>query len=277
LQIHKAKVKTMREYPGNAISDTLVAEQIVQLNRLSRLEDELALASEIQEGMMPRSLPGLEGYEFGAIVIPAKFVGGDFFDFIPLGRDSLGIAVGDVSGKGVPAALFMAMARSLLRSEAHPDRSPKEVLEAVNRHLLSMNEKEMFVAVLFGILNRSTRQFSYARAGHEPPIFFDGKGSHKRMPKTNGQALGLFDAIALDEQTVEFSKDCMLLLYTDGIPDATNAWDQRFGLNKIVRTISRMPQPSAQMICSELIRAVTVHQGDGRQDDDMTVIVVRAV
>lgn len=267
----------MREYPGNAISDTLVAEQIVQLNRLSRLEDELALASEIQEGMMPRSLPRLEGYEFGAKMIPAKFVGGDFFDFIPLGSDSLGIAVGDVSGKGVPAALFMAMARSLLRSEAHPGQSPKEVLQAVNRHLLSMNEKDMFVAVLFGILNRTTQQFSYARAGHEPPIFFDGKVSYKRMPKTNGQALGLFDAISLDEQTIELSKNGMLLLYTDGIPDATNAWDKRFGLNRIVRTISRMPQPSAQTICSELIQAVIEHQGDGRQDDDMTVIVVRAV
>jgi sigma-B regulation protein RsbU (phosphoserine phosphatase) len=267
----------MRENLGNAMRELRAVKQEAQLERLSKLEHELVLASEIQNGMMPRSIPRLEGYEFGAKMISAKFVGGDFFDFIPLGSDSLGIAVGDVSGKGLPAALFMAMARSLLRSEAHPGQSPVEVLRGVNRHLLNMNEKEMFVTILFGILNRTTHQFSYARAGHEPPIFFDEKGSIKRLPKTNGQALGLFDAISLDEQTIKLSKNCILLFYTDGIPEATNWQNKRFGTNRMIHTISRMPRPSAPTICSELIKAVDKHQGDGLQYDDMTVIVVRAV
>ncbi|HTN70171.1 MAG TPA: PP2C family protein-serine/threonine phosphatase [Methylomirabilota bacterium] len=266
----------MRENLGSAIRETPVLKQVAQLERLSMLEHELAIAGEIQNGMLPRSIPRLEGYEFGAKTIPAKFVGGDFFDFIPLGNDSLGIAVGDVSGKGVPAALFMAMARSLLRAEAHPGRSPKEVLQAVNRHLVSMNEKEMFVTILFGILNRTTQRFQYARAGHETPILLDGQGSIKRLPKGHGHALGLFDEIALDEQKVQLSRGNMMLLYSDGITEATNRYNESFGFDRVGRTLIGLTQRSAQMICDKLMSTVSEHQRDSLQHDDMTVIVVRA-
>jgi serine phosphatase RsbU (regulator of sigma subunit)/CRP-like cAMP-binding protein len=261
----------------NAALETRVAEQVAQLERLSKLEYELSLAGEIQKSMLPRSIPRLEGYEFSAAMIPAKSVGGDFFDFIPLGEDLLGIAVGDVSDKGIPAALFMAMVRSLLRAEAHPGRSPKRVLRSVNRHLMDMNDKEMFVTILFGILNRVTHQFHYARAGHEAPIFFDEQGSIKRMPKANGQALGVFDEVALDEQTVEISKGSMLLLYSDGIPEAPNRQNVSFGYDGLVRTVGQMQGSSAQEVCDELIKAVVKHQAGSLQHDDMTVVVVRAV
>ena len=273
-QVEK-QAKQLAEW--NVMLETRVAEQVTQLERLSKLELELSLASEIQKSMLPRSFPRLEGYQFGARMIPAKFVGGDFFDFIPLGRDSLGIAVGDVSDKGVPAALFMAMVRSLLRAEAHPGLSPKEVLREVNRHLMDMNDKEMFVTILFGILNGITHKFAYARAGHEAPIFFDTQGSIMRLPKANGQALGVFQSITLDEQTVAFSKGCMMVLYSDGIFDATNRHNESFGFDRIGRTLSRMRQSSAQLACDELIDSVTEHQGGSLQNDDMTVVAVRAV
>jgi serine phosphatase RsbU (regulator of sigma subunit)/CRP-like cAMP-binding protein len=261
----------------NAALETRVAVQVAQLERLSKLDLELSLASEIQKSMLPRSLPRLEGYEFCTRVIPAKSVGGDFFDFIPMGSDSLGIAVGDVSDKGIPAALFMAMTRSLLRAEAHPDQSPKEVLRRVNRHLMDMNDKEMFVTILFGVLNRTTNQFQYARAGHEVPIFLDGQGSMKHLPKGHGQALGVFDAIALDEQTVQLSKGCTLLLYSDGITEATNRHNESFGFRRIGRTLSEMVQASTQMLCDRLINAVAEHQGSSLQNDDITVVMIRAV
>ncbi len=261
----------------NAMLETRVAAQVAQLEQLAKLEHELSLASEIQQSMVPRSTPRLEGYEFSARMIPAKSVGGDFFDFIPLTNDVLAIAVGDVSDKGVPAALFMAMVRSLLRAEAHPGHSPKEVLQRVNRHLLDMNDKEMFVTILFGTLNRTTRQFLYARAGHEPPILCDAQGTVKRLPRANGQALGIFDTVALNEQTIELSKNRMMLLYSDGITDATNRQNERFGFKGIRRTISRMPQSPAGMVCDKLINALAEHQGDSLQYDDMTVVVVRAV
>jgi phosphoserine phosphatase RsbU/P len=254
-----------------------VTEQVEQLGRLSRLEHELSLASEIQKSMLPRAVPLLEGYEFSAHMIPAKSVGGDFYDFIPLGEGLLGIAVGDVSDKGIPAALFMAMVRSLLRAEAHPGRSLQKVLRSVNHHLMDMNEKEMFVTVLFGILNCATHQFQYVRAGHEVPIIFDAQGSFKRLLKTNGQALGVFEEITLDEKTVELSKGSMLVLCSDGIPEAPNRQNISFGYDGIARSVGRMPGASAQAVCDELIRAVVEHQAGSLQHDDMTVVILRAV
>jgi serine phosphatase RsbU (regulator of sigma subunit)/CRP-like cAMP-binding protein len=261
----------------NAALETRVAEQVDQIERLAKLEHELALASEIQKSMLPRSIPQLEGYELGARMIPAKSVGGDFFDFIPLGENLMGIAVGDVADKGVPAALFMAMVRSLLRAEAHPGRPPKKVLRSVSRHLMDMNDKEMFVTILFGILNGAAHQFHYARAGHEAPIFFDRQGSVKRMPKTNGQALGILAEVTLDEQTVELPRGSMLLIYTDGVPDAANRQHVGFGFDGVVRTAGKLAGSSAQVVGDELIRAATEHQAGALQHDDMTVLVMRAV
>jgi len=227
--------------------------------------------------MLPGSTPRLEGYEFSARMIPAKSVGGDFFDFIPLADDQIAIAVGDVSDKGVPAALFMAMVRSLLHAEAHPGHSPKKVLQRVNRHLMDMNDKEMFVTILFGILNRRTHRFLFVRAGHESPIFFDGRGSAKPLPRAKGQALGIFDPVALEEQSIELTANSILLLYSDGITDANDCQNERFGLKGIRLALGQMPGLSAELVCDGLINAVTRHQGDGLQYDDMTVIVVRAL
>jgi serine phosphatase RsbU (regulator of sigma subunit) len=261
----------------NAALEKRVAEQVAQIERLSKLEHELSLASDIQKSMLPRTIPRLEGYEFSARMIPAKSVGGDFFDFIPLGEDVLGIAVGDVSDKGMPAALFMAMVRSLLRAEAHPGRSLQKVLRSVNHHLVDMNDKEMFVTILFGVLNSTTRQFQYVRAGHEAPIFFDGSGSFKCLPKTYGQALGVFNEIDLDEQTVKLSEGSMLLLYSDGIPEAPNRKNVIFGIEGLEKTVRRLTHPTADAVCDELIKAVDQHQAGALQYDDMTVVVVRAL
>jgi len=271
----EAQAKELIEW--NATLETRVAKQVAELEQLAKLEHEILLASEIQKSMLPRAIPRFQGYEFCAHMIPAKSVGGDFFDFIPLDRDSLAIAIGDVCDKGISAALFMAMVRSFVRAETHPGNSPKEVLQKVNSHLRDMNDKDMFVAILFGILNRTTKRFSYARAGHEPPILFNGQGYAKRMPKSNGMALGMFDEIALDEQTIEFPKDIMMLLCSDGIPDAKNRQNERFGFNGIIRSVARMQQLSAQRVCNELINAITDHQNGSPQFDDMTVLAVKAV
>jgi|GEM_PF-2809928 len=245
--------------------------------RFSKLEHELSMASEIQKSMLPSSIPSLKGYEFSATMRPAKTVGGDFFDFIPLGENLLGIAVGDVSGKGIPAALFMAMVRSLLRAEAHPGRSIQKVLRSVNHHLMDMNDNGMFVTILFGVLNAITRQFQYVRAGHEIPILSDGHASFKRLPKGKGQALGVFEEIVLDEQSVELSKGRMLLLSSDGITDAHNQQNINFGYDGIVGTVGQMVNPSASLVCDELIKAVNKHQAGSLQYDDMTIVVIQAI
>ncbi|MFZ0133006.1 MAG: SpoIIE family protein phosphatase [Desulfobacterales bacterium] len=271
----KRQAKELAEW--NATLETRVAAQINQLEHFAKLEHEISLASEIQKSMLPRSIPLFDGYEFCAHMIPAKLVGGDFFDFIPMGSELLGIAVGDVSDKGVAAALFMAMVRSLLRAEAHPGKSPTEVLQGVNRHLREMNDKEMFATVLYGFLNRATHEFQYARAGHEAPILIGRTGSVKRLPTAHGQALGVFDAISLDEQTVALNGGCTLLLYSDGIPDATNQRKESFGITRIFEVLSRTPQSPIHNVCDGLIHAVTAHQAGSLQHDDMTVVLMRAV
>jgi serine phosphatase RsbU (regulator of sigma subunit)/CRP-like cAMP-binding protein len=254
-----------------------VAEQVAQLEEFAKLEHELKVASDIQKSMLPRSIPNLRGYDIFANLIPAKTVGGDFYDFIPLGEDSIAIAIGDVSDKGVPAALFMAMVRSFLRAEVKPGVSPKHTLEAVNTHLLELNDKGIFVTILLGILNNKTRQFVYSRAGHELPILIDYKGAVKQLNKGEGQALGVFDLVTLDEQTIDFSDNSMMLLYTDGISDAINHQNKMFGLQGILRTICNPPNKSVSDKCDELFKEVIKHQSHLPQFDDITVVAVRAL
>ncbi|MGI9569218.1 MAG: SpoIIE family protein phosphatase, partial [Desulfobulbia bacterium] len=232
-----------------------VAEQVTQLEQFAKLEHELKVASDIQKSMLPRTIPEFEGYEIYANLIPAKTVGGDFYEFIPLSDDSLAIAIGDVADKGVPAALFMAMVRSFLRAETRLGVSPKEVLEAVNSDLLELNDKGVFVTILLGILNSKTHQFVYSRAGHELPILIDCEGSVKQLYKGEGQALGLFDIVTLDEQIINLSVNRTMLLYTDGITDAINRQNKMFGLQGLLRTTCGIPNHSAVNICDALFRA----------------------
>lgn len=253
-----------------------VAEQVAQLEELAKLEHELKVASDIQKSMLPRTIPNLEGYEIHANLIPAKTVGGDFYEFIPLDEDSIAIAIGDVADKGVPAALFMAMVRSFLRAEVRSGISPKRVLEAVNAHLLGLNDKGIFVTILLGVLNNKKHQFVYSRAGHELPILIDYKGVVKKLDKGKGQALGVFDSVVLDEQIVNLSDNSMMLLYTDGISDAINRENELFGLQGILRTICKMPNQSVSDMGDGLFKEVTKHQGDLPQFDDMTVVAVRS-
>jgi sigma-B regulation protein RsbU (phosphoserine phosphatase) len=240
-----------------------------------KLEHELSLAREIQRSMLPRSIPTLEGFELGACMTPAKAVGGDFFDFIPLGGDRVGIAVGDVSGKGVPAALFMAMARSLLRAEAHKNASPADVLRRVNHHLMDLNEGEMFVTVLYGVLDGRTGCFGYARAGHEFPVMCDDLGRVLPLPRGKGQALGIFDAVVADEQKIHIAAGSTLLLYSDGLTDAVNADNECFGIAQVHRSLPGMRREPAQAVCDRFIEMVAGHQGNAARFDDVTVVVIQ--
>jgi serine phosphatase RsbU (regulator of sigma subunit) len=248
-----------------------------QIIEKEKLEHELALARDIQKSMLPRYIPTMEGFEFGASMIPAKAVGGDFFDFIPLEPDSLGIAVGDVSDKGVPAALFMAMARSLLRAEAHKNLSPKEVLHRVNQHLRDFNEGEMFVTIVYGLLNRRTRNFDYARAGHEIPVMCDSRGRPISLRKGKGQALGIFDVAVAEEQRIHLSPGCTLLIYSDGLTDAANMQNERFGIERVRQTLPGLRHASAQSMCDNLLKLAAEHQSGVPRYDDITIVVIRAL
>ncbi|MFL5801849.1 MAG: PP2C family protein-serine/threonine phosphatase [Roseiflexaceae bacterium] len=247
-----------------------------QLIEKERLERELQVARSIQESILPRNLPQLAGFDFDARIVPARTVGGDCFDFIPLGPDTLGIVVGDACDKGVPAAIFMALTRSLVRAEASRARSPREALLNVNRHLLDMNDVGMFVTALYGVLNRSRRTFDYARAGHALPLV-RGVGGAVLVPShSTGQPLGLWPDMLLDEQRVVIPRGGALLLYTDGVTEAIDPQGTLFGVKRLRAAMSAHPSGSARELCDQVLQAVTAFSGTAPQEDDVTLVAVHA-
>jgi serine phosphatase RsbU (regulator of sigma subunit) len=247
-----------------------------QIIEKEKLDCELQLAHDLQQSILPQVMPVLPGYSFSAIMMPARAVGGDFFDFIPLSREDLGIVVADVSDKGMPAALFMALTRSLVRAEASRGVFPAEVLRRVNHHLLGMNQAEMFVTALYGILHGTTGEFLYARAGHELPVLLDGDGAIVSIPRSRGQLLGLLPDPDLDEQMITMPPAGRLLLCTDGVADAANAAGEQFGQQRLLAAAQSAPVGSAQTLRDALQTALLAFQGSAAQFDDITLVVAQA-
>src|SRR5574341_673881 len=196
--------------------DELKAAQ-EQLIEKERLERELQVAAEIQLSILPDQLPQPDGFDFGARILPARQVGGDFYDVFPVNKIETGVLIGDVADKGVPSALFMARTHALLMAEADTGMTPGEVMGLVNRHITHLEKSTQFVTALYGLLNTQTGEFAYARAGHEPPLLLLPDGKAERLPHGPGMSLGLWDAIVLDERTITLPPGGTLVLYTDGM------------------------------------------------------------
>jgi phosphoserine phosphatase RsbU/P len=247
-----------------------------QIIEKERLEKELETARWIQKSILPHSLPGHRAFDFGALLTPARAVGGDLFDFIPLPNDRIGVVIGDVSDKGVPAAIFMALTYSLLRAEAVRWSSPADVLQATNQHLLGMNDAGMFVTVLYGVLNCGNGHFRYARAGHELPLHLRSGGEVVAAPRGVGQPLGLFDSPALDEQSIRVEPGAFVLMYTDGATDLTDPQGDCFGPERLRAVAQASRDESAQAFCDRLWAALAKHQGSGMQFDDVALVAIHA-
>jgi sigma-B regulation protein RsbU (phosphoserine phosphatase) len=246
-----------------------------QIIEKERLEKELETARWIQQSILPNTLPSQPGYDFGALLMPARAVGGDLFDFIPLSNHRIGVVIGDVSDKGVPAAIFMALTYSLLRAEAVRWSSPARVLQATNHHLLGMNDAGMFVTVLYGVLNCRDGRFRYARAGHELPLHLNAAGEMIVPPRGLGQPLGLFEGASLDEQSIVLEPGDTLLMYTDGATDLTDSHGTGFGLERLCDVTRSIRDASAQACCDRLWKALAGYQGSGSQFDDVALVAIR--
>jgi sigma-B regulation protein RsbU (phosphoserine phosphatase) len=245
--------------------------QIIEQETLAR---ELQVARNIQEHMLPRSLPNMAGFDFSACMVPARVVGGDFYDFIQLDDHRLGIVIADVCGKSLPAALLMALTRSLLRAEASRDSPPSDVLRSVNRHLLDMNDSRTFVTMLYGVLHQHTREFRYVRAGHELPLMIGADGGVIVPEMGLGQPLGILPEPALDLQTVVIPRGGALLLYTDGVTEAVDPGGHFFETERLYEIACQTAGANAKVICDHLLDAVTAHRGPAPQADDVTLVAV---
>jgi sigma-B regulation protein RsbU (phosphoserine phosphatase) len=275
-QSHNSTIASLREKNRQLTQacDELKAAQ-TQIIEKERLEKELETARWIQQSILPRALPGLPGFDLGAFLMPARAVGGDLFDLIPLRKDALGVVIGDVSDKGVPAAIFMALTFSLLRAEAPRAGRPAKVLQAVNRILLDMNNAGMFVTVLYGVLERAQPRFTYARAGHELPLHLGPAGQAHQIGHDTGQPLGLLARPALDEQSVDLEPGDVLLLYTDGATDLIDAQGQRLGRKRFEALVQASRTGRAQAICDRVWAGLAEYQASNPQFDDVALLAIR--
>jgi sigma-B regulation protein RsbU (phosphoserine phosphatase) len=248
-----------------------------QLIEKERLEQELQVAADIQLSILPDQLPELDGFSFGARILPARQVGGDLYDVFLLRDGQVGVLIGDVADKGVPSAIFMARAHALIMAEADMGMTAGEVLQIVNRHITRLQKSTQFVTVLYGILDLKTRMFSYARAGHETPLLLHPDGTVERISHSPGMALGLWDLITLDERTITLPPGSTLLLYTDGMTDCRDTQGESFGLDRIKTTLSGLSNINAQQVCDHLLGALVNYQDGSKQDDDVTLVAIRTM
>jgi sigma-B regulation protein RsbU (phosphoserine phosphatase) len=253
--------------------DELKAAQ-EQLIEKERMEKELQVAANIQMSILPDILPSTDGYDFGGRILPARQVGGDFYDVFDLGDDKFGILIGDVADKGVPSAIFMARAHALIIAEADAVTQPGEVLRMANGHITRFEKSTQFVTALFGILDTKTGHFSYARAGHEPPLLLTADGEVQRLPHQPGMALGLWEDILLDENSLTLPKGCLLVMFTDGMTDCRDPKGIPFGLDRIKKALANLNKIDAQSGCDELFDKLMAYQNGSKQDDDVTLVAV---
>jgi sigma-B regulation protein RsbU (phosphoserine phosphatase) len=277
-RLQQSNNSTIRELRANnevlqTTLDQLQAAQ-AQLIQQEKLAHELAMAREIQLSIVPRDRPAMAGYDCGALMVPARAVGGDFFDFVRLDENRLGLVIGDVSDKGVPAAIFMALTHSLLRAEGRRGGAPAEVLASVNRQLCEMNDQGMFVTVLYGILDVRTGHFTYARAGHELPLLINHHGQTERPELGLGQPLAIFLDSAIDEQRLTLTPGSTLLLYTDGVTEATNAAKALFGQARLVSALHDSRHLPAQALCQQLLQVIRLYEEDTAAFDDVTLVAI---
>jgi phosphoserine phosphatase RsbU/P len=250
-------------------------EAQAQIIEKAVMDRELAFARRVQQSILPANKPDLEGFEFGMLMTPSRMVGGDFFDFIPLSDGNLGIAIADVTDKGVPAAIFMAVVRSLVRAEASRCLAPAEVLRRVNDLLLEMNTEGLFATLLYGVLHHDTREFHYVRAGHEQPLLITAAGKvHNPLPQ-NGQPLGILPDPELDEQSFFLESGALLFLFTDGVTEEKDPQTRPFGTQGLEQIVVQHRREPAQSICNQIIDALSAYRNSRIQSDDITLVAIK--
>ena len=240
-----------------------------------RVAAELSLAASIQLGVLPVDFPEAPDYELYATMTPAKEVGGDLYDFFDIDETHLGLVIGDVSGKGVPASLFMMIAKLLIREYAVSGGSPAEVLAKANKTLCENNRNDMFVTAWFGILDRTTGRIVASSAGHEFPILRDPDGEYRLIKDKHGFVLGGMDISRYKEYEMQLQPGGTLLVYTDGAPEATDAQDELFGTDRMLEALNQHVEDRPKDLVEHLKQAIEAFVGDAPQFDDLTMLCVQ--
>jgi len=245
-----------------------------------RLQKELEIARRVQLHLLPKENPQLNGFDIAGACLPALEVGGDYYDFVDLPDGKLGIAVGDVSGKGVPAAIYMTLTKGILQSHAEEDPSPKHVLSKVNHLMYRTIERNWYVSMFYAVLDSKRSLLKFARAGHNPAIVFSSGKSETRLLQTAGIGLGLergeLFTKTLVEGEIQLSPGDTLVFYTDGFTEAMNSDLEEFGSERFLDLLHRFNNGSAAQLVQHAFDEVRQFAGDHPQHDDMTMVVLKA-
>jgi sigma-B regulation protein RsbU (phosphoserine phosphatase) len=242
-----------------------------------RMESELKIGQEIQMSMLPLVFPPFpDRHEFTifAKLIPAREVGGDFYDFFFVDEEHLCLCVGDVAGKGVPAALFMAVTRTLIKATAKEDGSPASIMTRVNEELSERNESCTFVTVFLGILNVETGSFRYTNAGHNPPYIRHSDASLTRIDERHGLVIGGMSGLEYSEGERVLARDDCLVLYTDGVTEAMNVKKELYSEQRLAEVIQRQMASSVEEVVELVLRDTSDHADGAEQSDDITVLAL---
>jgi sigma-B regulation protein RsbU (phosphoserine phosphatase) len=240
-----------------------------------RLEHEIQLARQIQKTFLPEHLPEINGWDLAATWITARQVGGDFYDVIELPNGRLGLFIADVSDKGIPAALFMALTRTLVRAVVYDTTSPADVMRRVNALIIPDNQQGMFVSAVYGVLKLDDGEFTYANAGHNPPIWLCGEKRTMTSLRRTGAALGIIEDLLMEDRTIILEHDDFLLLYTDGVTEAFSPEDEAFGEERLEEKLESAEAATARDVLDLLEASVRHFMGPHLPADDLTMLGVK--
>ncbi|MEO5373775.1 MAG: PP2C family protein-serine/threonine phosphatase [Alphaproteobacteria bacterium] len=272
MQKMSARVAEQHARLRQAIDD--LREALAVKTAFASLQRELGIASSMQIAILPKALPGRETFEIYGTMTPAKDVGGDFYDFFMIDETRLGVVVADVSGKGVPAAFFMAIARTLLKATALFGGPPGECLAKLNDLLAENNDQEMFVTIFYGIYHEDSGRLDYANGGHNPPLWLHG-GEVSRLEGTGGMALAMIDGLSYAETSVTLAPGDSLFLYTDGVTEAFDPDDVAFGEERLTETLTRLADAPAREIPAAVTAEVDAFVRGAAPSDDITCVALR--
>ena len=242
-----------------------------------RLEDELAIAREIQQGLLPRSLPAIPGFDIAAVNISSKQVGGDYYDVVPIQNDQFILAIGDVSGKGTPAALLMANVQASLRAFAPMGMSLPDATCRINDLTCQNTGQDKFITFFWASLNRATREFRYVNAGHNPPFLLRADGSIKRLD-VGGIILGLMKTLSpYQEESVTLNSGDTIVMFTDGVSEAMNAKEEDFTEERLEALLKTVRSESPAKIIEAVRKALDQYTHGTPQSDDITMLVLKSL
>ena len=250
-------------------------EALQSRDKLVALQNELDVASKIQQSILPTKFPASPEYDVYGNMNPARNVGGDFFDIIHLENGRIGLAVADVSDKGVPAALFMMSSRTLLKGAAIGTEAPGNVLSEVNGVLSENNDAMMFVTLLYAIYDPETGSLTYANGGHCNPLVIRPDGTYTELPLTAGVALGVMPGLEYKEDSFALNSGDTLIFYTDGVSEAMNSEGEEFGVERLQQLFAGQAPADARAAIETILQAVSDFAGGTPQSDDVTCLVLR--